>query len=238
MPLRAKASSKPQKLYLVQETAAKLREKILACEPQTFIGSLPDLAKEMNVGIVTVQQAARVLEHEGLLSVRRGPSGGYYGMRPDEAALERAFAVYLRVHGFTTRESHEMLSVLDCEIMPAAARCKDEKLRTSMRALMERIDGCETAEERIAFERETRDLLFKMVARPLVELLCRVTSRLYAASPWGPLFVGKDGTALWKTSRRRLLTAIVERDEDLARFEAERYRRFVQTRLREIENGS
>jgi DNA-binding IscR family transcriptional regulator len=39
---------------------------------------------------VTVQQAARVLEHEGLLAVRRGPGGGYYGTRPDEAALPSA----------------------------------------------------------------------------------------------------------------------------------------------------
>jgi DNA-binding transcriptional regulator YhcF (GntR family) len=56
-------------------------------EPGTHIRSLRDLAKALGVGIVTVQQVAQVLEHEGFLVVRRGHDGGYYGARPDEAAL-------------------------------------------------------------------------------------------------------------------------------------------------------
>ena len=97
-------------------------------------------AQLLGVGIVTVQQAARVLEHEGLLAVRRGPGGGYYGTRPDDAALERGLAAYLRVHGFRQRESQEMLALLDCEIMPAAAHCTDEQLRAVMHALDARIE--------------------------------------------------------------------------------------------------
>ncbi len=103
---------------LVQATAAKLRELILSREPGAQIGSLNEVAQLLDVGIVTVQQAARILEHEGLLAVRRGPGGGYYGTRPDEAALERSIAAYLRVHGFGHRESQQMLSLLDCEIVP------------------------------------------------------------------------------------------------------------------------
>src|SRR3546814_1757416 len=71
---------------------------ILDCEPDTQIGSLPEIAQTLGVGIVTVQQAARILEHEGLLAVRRGPGGGYYGKRPDAGALQRALAAYMRVH--------------------------------------------------------------------------------------------------------------------------------------------
>src|ERR1700716_3569120 len=102
----AKGVTKIPRRQLVQAAAAKLRDVILAREPGTQIGSLNEVAELLGVGIVTVQQAARVLEHEGLLAVRRGPGGGYYGTRPDEAALERAFAAYLRVHGFSNRESH------------------------------------------------------------------------------------------------------------------------------------
>ena len=112
-----------------------MRDTILACEPERRVGSLQEIAQLLGVGIVTVQQAARILEHEGLLSVRRGPGGGYYGTRPDEASLERSSAGYLRVHGFSYRESQEMMSVLDCEIMPAAARCTDESLRKNVQAL-------------------------------------------------------------------------------------------------------
>ncbi|MBV8806696.1 MAG: GntR family transcriptional regulator, partial [Sinobacteraceae bacterium] len=170
--------TKVPKRQLVQAAAAKLRDMILAREPGAQIGSLNEVADLLGVGIVTVQQAARILEHEGLLAVRRGPGGGYYGTRPDEAALERAFAAYLRVHGFSNRESQEMLSLLDCEIVPAAARCTDEGLREAVRSLLGRVDHCDSVAERVAFETELRDVLLKMVARPLIELVCRVTQRL------------------------------------------------------------
>jgi GntR family transcriptional repressor for pyruvate dehydrogenase complex len=75
---------------LVSTTAEKMRDLILEREPDAFIGSLPELAKLLDVGITTVQQAARVLEHEGILAVRRGPGGGYFGQRPDADALERS----------------------------------------------------------------------------------------------------------------------------------------------------
>jgi GntR family transcriptional repressor for pyruvate dehydrogenase complex len=232
MPMDAKGVTKIPRRQLVQAAAAKLRDVILARKPGTQIGSLNEVAELLGVGIVTVQQAARVLEHEGLLAVRRGPGGGYYGTRPDEAALERAFAAYLRVHGFGHRESHRMLSLLDCEIVPAAARCSDEDLRQAARELLERVDHCESREQRVAFEKELRDLLFKMVARPLVELVCRVTQRLYVHSD-PPLFPGKEGFNAWRAARRRILEAVLKQDEDLAQFEAERYRRLVLSRLRE-----
>ena len=80
-------------LRLVPGTAEQMRELILAQAPGASIGSLPEVAKRLGVGIATVQQAARVLEHEGLLAVRRGPGGGYFGARPDAAALERSVGV-------------------------------------------------------------------------------------------------------------------------------------------------
>jgi GntR family transcriptional regulator, transcriptional repressor for pyruvate dehydrogenase complex len=230
--MAAKGVTKIPRRQLVQAAAAKLRDVILARKPGAQIGSLNEVAELLGVGIVTVQQAARVLEHEGLLAVRRGPGGGYYGTRPDEAALERAFAAYLRVHGFSNRESHRMLSLLDCEIVPAAAHCTDESLRQVARGLLERVDHCESSELRVAFERELRDLLLKMVARPLVELVCRVTQRLYVHSNAPPLFPGKDGYDAWRAARRRILEAILKQDEELAQFEAERYRQLVLLRLR------
>ena len=72
---RAEVPAARESRRLVNMTAARMRELILAEKPDRMIGSLPDLAKLLDVGTVTVQQAARVLEHEGLLQVRRGPGG-------------------------------------------------------------------------------------------------------------------------------------------------------------------
>jgi DNA-binding GntR family transcriptional regulator len=118
--------SKLRRRYLVQETAAKLRDLVFDREPGALIGSLPELARLLGVGIVTVQQAARILEHEGLLEVRRGPGGGYYGQRPDEAALERSLAAYLRMHPASYGEMLDITTLLFRELVAAAAACDDE----------------------------------------------------------------------------------------------------------------
>lgn len=230
---------KSHKRRLVQETAENLRELILAREPGAQIGSLTDVAQQLGVGIVTVQQAARVLEHEGLLNVRRGPRGGYYGARPDEAALERAFAAYLRVHDIGQRDAAEMMALIDCEIVSAAARCTDEKMRDELRALERRIERCTNGEERIEFEEALRNVLFRIVSRPLIELMSRVTTQLYRAHPRPPMFVGEEGIKAWENGRRRILQAILAQDEELARFEAERYRKiYLAARFRSEGNLS
>jgi DNA-binding FadR family transcriptional regulator len=230
---KANSNDKSQRRQPVKAAAAQLRDIILAREPGANIGSLKEVAQMLGVGIVTVQQAARILEHEGLLAVRRGPGGGYHGTRPDEAALERAFEAYWRVHGFGFRESQEMLALLDCEIMPAAARCDDATLMQAMRALSEKVERSNTPEQRVETEVELRQLLFRMVARPLIELLSRVTMRVHVQRPLPLLFHGEDGVAAWKAGRLRIIEAILQRDEELARFEAERYRRQILDRLRE-----
>jgi DNA-binding FadR family transcriptional regulator len=225
------SAPKAERRQLVKNTAAKLRDLVLARDVGTNLGSLKDVAQMLGVGIVTLQQAARILEHEGLLSVRRGPGGGYYGTRPDEAALERGFAAYLRVHGFSYRESQQLLALLDCELMPAAARCRDESLLRAMRELRDSVDRCDTPELRVQLETELRRTLFKMVSQPLIEFVARVTGRLYTHPRGVMLFGGEDGVAAWKLGRARILDAILNHDEELARFEAERYRKEVLTRL-------
>jgi DNA-binding FadR family transcriptional regulator len=216
---------------LVNMTAARMRELILAEKPDCMIGSLPELARLLDVGTVTVQQAARVLEHEGLLQVRRGPGGGYFGVRPDAASLERAVATYLRVRGADIYEALEMMTLLDCELMPAAARCREAQLREELGNLQDRVDRCSTGEDRIAFELELHKVLFKMVDRPLMELLGHVSMLYYVSCPVPRIFDGEEGRRAWKKWRHDIIGAILKNDPDLARFEAERHRRELLQRL-------
>jgi GntR family transcriptional regulator, transcriptional repressor for pyruvate dehydrogenase complex len=226
-----KKQQKDPRRRLVPTTAAKLRALILARDPGSQIGSLTELAELLGVGVVTLQQAARILEHEGLLLVRRGPGGGYYGTRPDEAALERSVVAYLQVHGSGHREAAEVMTLLRAEIISAASHCKDPELREALTVLDARIDLSDTADKRAALEKDLYQLLFKMVARPLFELLTRVAWRLYDPSSIPALYPGEEGVAAWKAGKRRLIRAILEQDEELARFEAMRDRQDYLARL-------
>lgn len=210
---------------LVHQAAERLRDMLFAVPAETRLGALPELARKLGVGIVTVQQAARILEHEGLLEVRRGPGGGYYGTRPDDAALERAIAAYMRVHPASFEEAADITSLLFNELVPAAAACRDDRLHTALAALADTIDTCNTEAERWTFEQAFQDLLFRMVQRPLFEVLTRVTLR-FATIRRAPLIdASRSGVAEWKAGRHRIIAAILRQDAELARFEADRSNR-------------
>lgn len=210
---------------IVQVTAERLRERIYGLEPDRQIGSLPDIARDLGVGIVTVQQAARILEHEGVLEVRRGPGGGYYGRRPDMADLERVLGAYMRSEPASWREVLDITSLLFNRLCSAAARCDDTALRESLRAVAGRIAACEDAAALGPLEYELQETLFRMVQRPLFELLTRVA--LGSASPavTGNSMAGTFGLDHWKDSRRRIIDAVLRQDPELAHFEANRLNR-------------
>lgn len=210
---------------LVQQSAERLRDMLFAVPSGTRLGALPELARKLGVGVVTVQQAARVLEHEGLLEVKRGPGGGYYGTRPDDAALERAIAAYMRVHPTSFDEAADMTSLLFNELVPAAALCRDEKLRAALREHGALLDSDDYEPEPGSFEAHLQDLLFQMVDRPLFAALTRVTLRS-AENRRSPLIDwSRAGIAEWKGGRQRIIAAILAQDAELARFEANRSNR-------------
>jgi DNA-binding FadR family transcriptional regulator len=211
----------------VQATAERLREMIFAQQPEERIGSLTGLAQQLGVGIVTVQQAARILEHEGVLEVRRGPGGGYYGRRPDAASLERSLAAYMRMQPHSWEEALDMTSLLFNELCAAAAGCADEALHEELRRFDPRVDLCEVETDMADLELDFQDLLFRMVDRPLFELLTRVTLRFAASLPLEGIYRDRIAIAQWKAGRHRIIDAILRRDEELARFEADRSNRRV-----------
>ena len=211
-----------------QECAEWLRARIYAQKPGERIGSLRSLAEEMGVGIVSVQQAARVLEHEGLLEVRRGPTGGYYGARPDAASLERALSAYLRTYPIGWEEVLDVTSLLFIELAAAACQCTDEDSRRGLENFLNRIEKNVTPSDIGLQEAEFQDILMTMVNRPLFELLTRVALRF--SEDWGrdPLHRGTVDAVNWRVGRCNIIAAILNRDTDLARFEAERFnRRFI-----------
>lgn len=210
---------------LVGDTADKLRNLVFAAEPNSFIGSLQTLARALEVGIVTVQQAARVLEHEGLLEVRRGPGGGYYGVRPDAAAVERSMTAFMRSYPTSFEEALDITSLLFNELVPAAATCDDAALKAELGRLLPRLDGCGTDADCGAFENAFQDLLFRMVDRPLFKLLTLVTLQVGLTQSQRLLDGRGDAVVKWKEGRRRIIHAIFAGDPDLARFEADRSNR-------------
>lgn len=210
------------------DTIEKLRELVFSHPADSYLGSMNEIAGQLGVGIVTIQQATRILEHEGLLTVKRGPGGGYYGTRPDDAALERSFATYMRAHDVDYRDAFEVIVSLDCDLAQAAANSGDSQLEDRIHALIDRLALCQGAENCIQFEVEFRNTLFSIVNKPLLELLARVAMQQYKATERTAIFDRPVYLVDWKQGRERILRAIFQRDGELAYFEAQRFRRLTQ----------
>ena len=169
-----------------------------------------------------------MLEHEGALEVRRGPGGGYYGRRPDAAALERSLAAYMRMQPHSWEEALDMTSLLFNELCATAAREGDTAFHPELRGVGKRIELCESEADTAEWEEDFQNLLFRMVERPLFELLTRVTLRFGASRPaTEPIYRDAAAIAGWKAGRHRIIDAILGRDGALARFEADRSNRDV-----------
>ena len=228
----AETVGKRHRRSLVQATAARLKLMILDKEPESHIGSLTELTEQLQVGVVTVQQSARILEQEGFLEVRRGPGGGYFGMRPSEENLENSFIGYLRLHKSAYRDALEMLMLLNSEAAGSAALCRDPTVRERLRALCDRIATSSTREERLAIEEDYRITIHAMGDRPLLSLFAGSTARFVREYSPPALVLDEQGEREWKAGHIRVIDAILAGDEELAQFETGRRQRQMREALK------
>lgn len=222
-----------ESLSAAQSAAARLREIILSREEGAFLGSQEDLVQQLGVGRVTLKQTARILEHEGLLDVRRGVSGGYYGARPDIGGVERAVAIYLRVKQSGFGEALQVAGVLTCEILRRAALSTDEDGRAKLRVLMDKIAEPRVLSDRPyleQLEREFTDVICQLADTPLGELMLRVTMRMFFEAPFEILPDPKHGTE-WQRARLNECRAILAHDADFAQIVAREFGRVLQSGL-------
>src|SRR5436190_21321141 len=88
---------------LAEQTAAKIEMAIAAqgWPLGSVIGSESDLLAEYGVSRAVLREAVRLLEHDNVARMRRGPGGGLVVTVPDTQAVTRAADRFLRYRGAT-----------------------------------------------------------------------------------------------------------------------------------------
>jgi DNA-binding FadR family transcriptional regulator len=90
------------------------------------------------------------------------------------------------------------------------------------------VDACAGDADVGQWEHDFQVLLFRIVRRPLFELLTRVTLRFASNRPASEaMHRGEGAIEAWKRGRHRIIDAILSGDEELARFEADRSNRRI-----------
>lgn len=224
----------------VTDTVSRLRAEVLSRDDGAFLGNEEALQRLLGVSKPTVRQAARVVEREGLLRVRRGNNGGYFGARPDAAVVEATVASYLEVLGARPEHLTRVATALWIETVREAAALGTAHCARAMSAHLRelaRLPGDASFAQVQAFEHRVRKSVFEIAGSAYVELIFDINAnfarRLFVQSPAGE---ARDDRHLlfvetWRKATKLELTAIAEGDVEVAVLAAFRARDAIHIRI-------
>lgn len=129
---------------IAESIAADLRKRILRSE-QTDV-PLPrqdDLLRQYGVSGPSLREALRILEAEGLITVRRGKFGGAYVHKPSWSQAAYSLALSMQGQGITIADLGESLIVMEpmCVAACAARADRGETIVPALRANLEETEA-------------------------------------------------------------------------------------------------
>jgi GntR family transcriptional repressor for pyruvate dehydrogenase complex len=164
--------------------ASDLRQRILR---RAFDeGPLPTqeaLIAEYGVSGPSVREALRILEAEGLITVRRGKLGGAYVHRPNWSSAAVALAMSLQGQGVTLTDLADTLLTLE-PMCAVACASRDDRMQTVVPALRENLEQTQAVLGNGQFFTETarsfHDILVDHVPNGTMRLLVRSTVAVWS----------------------------------------------------------
>jgi GntR family transcriptional regulator, transcriptional repressor for pyruvate dehydrogenase complex len=149
--------------------ALSLMEEVMNREDGELLGSEDEMVQRLGVSKPTLRQAARVLEYQQLLTIKRGWHGGYFARRPDSRGVATMAALVLRVRDVKVNQTMPMMAFLRSEAARSACSCQDASLRAR---LAEYLGPVELQTAAHALERHVAfcSLVGAMSGDPLIEL--------------------------------------------------------------------
>jgi DNA-binding FadR family transcriptional regulator len=155
--------------------ASILRERILAMEESTYLGSESELAGQIGVSLPTLRQAARMLEHEQLLKIKPGKGGGYFTRRPSIETAIRSASQYLSSQDLSSNAAFiDTSDAVVYQLLEDACRCEDEELKAELNAFVDNQKknsrNLPPPEESFVYTAELMNLFGRMSRNPLLEL--------------------------------------------------------------------
>ncbi len=169
---------------IAESIAADLRQRILRSD-QTDV-PLPrqdDLIAQYGVSGPSLREALRILEAEGLITVRRGKFGGAYVHKPSWSSAAYALALSMQGQGVRIADLAESLLVLEPMCAAACAQRADrlDALVPALRANLEESESLiGTGGRYSASSREFHDIMIAGVENVTMRLLVRSMGAIWS----------------------------------------------------------
>ena len=207
----------PKASHLV---AQKIRQEILSGNAQEGapLRSVREMVDRLGVASTTVREALRVLEAEGLVTIKPGPKGGVFVRRPSHESITKQLAFLLQF------ENTSLSSILEARrlLEPICARLAASRANAhDMQALEESIDRLEqlsTGRDPFAWVRENAEyhMIVATAARNdvLRIFLTSLRELIHVSTiPVSGLQASRTRTIM---AHRNILAAIKDHDSDRA----------------------
>ena len=206
---------------LVVRTARALADLSMAASDGAYLGAENDLLDQLAVSRPTLRQAAKIVESDRLIVVRRGLRGGFFATRPDARDAIRAPALYLRLNGANIAQVHAVTRLISEEAAAEASRCTDPQLRARLGALRASIESDDIADETsgevIQRENELANLLGQMSGNPAILLFMEIVYAFGSLSRNLKFYHRAEDRLANRTRQRGLCDAVLARDSEEAR---------------------
>lgn len=216
---------------LAEMVAARIEKDIVdgGWRTGTILGSEPELIERYGVSRAVFREAVRLVEHQQLASMRRGPGGGLVVTEPDPGVVRHAARVYLRRADVTREQLFEARTALELAGVVTAADRLDED---GIARLTEALD---TERELVAegvtlgHARNLHSVIAELTGNPAISLFVEVLTQLdeeMVQQRWTTEAPDVDTTARASASHEAheaIVAAIIAGDAPLAQHRMRRH---------------
>lgn len=199
---------------LAAVVASKIVDDVFAREWPVgeVIGSEAELLERYGVSRAVFREAVRLVEHQHVARMRRGPGGGLVVTEPDVQAVIDASVMYLLRLDARLDEVFEARLVLEDIITELATKRVDDADRARIRALLH-----DEASGQVTDHRALHSLLASTTRNPVLDLFVSTLNRVAAFYFSDRQSLGADTITASAHAHRRIGEAVIAGNDGLAR---------------------
>lgn len=180
------------------------------------LGSETDLLDRYQVSRAVFREAVRLLEHQMVARMRRGPGGGLVITAPDGSSVTNAVALYLEYCQVQPTHLLESRKAIELRCVELAAERIDDVGADKLRALLAK-EAASDPTEFAAHSHELHIALAEVTGDPVMGLFLSVLTRLTGEHAHLPAEHPEEGSQQAHAVHSKIVDAVIAGDAALAR---------------------
>jgi GntR family transcriptional regulator, transcriptional repressor for pyruvate dehydrogenase complex len=201
-----------------EQVARLLLQRIIesGLRPGASFGTETELQAQFKVSRPTLRESLRILESQGVLTLRPGPRGGIIVSQPSVDIVAHTLSVFLRLNSVPFIAIVQARAAMEPALVRDAARNATDEDFDKMQASIERMKKIGSDVAAFADENRTfHQAIMQAAQNPVLEVFWSAIGILVSGEQHGMRYTAKNRKAI-VTYHQRILDACRARDPDLA----------------------